>query len=87
MAGIQKIGGISYNSSRVEPVTRYSKEHCSKKLKETEEEAADRAETLAYLAKYPNPDHLSFAELLDQATKNPLEADDETGYIVDIKTP
>ena len=70
MGEIRRIERISYNSGRVERITRYTPEERAAKIKEIEQAAADRAEIRALLAKYPNPDHLSFAELLEQALYN-----------------
>jgi hypothetical protein len=84
MGEIRRIERISYNSGRVERVTRYSPEERAAKIKEIEQAAADRAEIRALLAKYPNPAHLSFAELLEQALKNQKLNDDELAYILDI---
>ena len=61
MGGI-RVESITYNSGRVERIERFSRRHPL-----TEEE---RAEISAYLAKFKNPDHLSFAELLEQAQNN-----------------
>lgn len=84
MSEIRRIERISYNSGRVERVTRYTPEDRAAKIKEIEQAAADRAEIRALLAKYPNPDHLSFAELLEQALYNQKLNDDELAYILDI---
>ncbi len=84
MGEIRRIERISYNSGRVERVTRYTSEERAAKIKEIEQAAADRAEIRALLAKYPNPDHLSFAELLEQALNNQKLNDDELSYILDI---
>ena len=84
MGEIRRIERISYNSGRVERVTRYTPEERAAKIKEIEQAAADRAEIRALLAKYPNPDHLSFAELLEQALNNQKLNDDEFAYILDI---
>ena len=84
MGEIRRIERISYNSGRVERVTRYTPEERAAKIKEIEQAAADRAEIRALLAKYPNPDHLSFAELLEQALNNQKLNDDELAYILDI---
>ncbi len=84
MGEIRRIERISYNSGRVERVTRYTPEERAAKIKEIEQATADRAEIRALLAKYPNPDHLSFAELLEQALNNQKLNDDELAYILDI---
>ena len=61
MGGIGRVERITYNSGRVERIKRVSRHPL------TEEE---KAEISAYLAKFPNPNHLSFAELLEQAQNN-----------------
>ena len=81
---IEGIGRIAYDSGRVEPVRRYTPEERAAKIREIEQEAADRAELRALLAKYPNPDHLSFAELLEQAVNGGQIKDDDLDYILDI---
>lgn len=81
---IEGIGRIAYDSGRVEPVRRYTPEERAAKIREIEQEAADRAELRALLAKYPNPDHLSFAELLEQAVNSGQIKDDDLDYILDI---
>ena len=69
---------------RVERVTRYTPEERAAKIREIEQAATDRAEIRAYLAKFPNPEYLSFAELLEQALSNQKTNDDELAYILDI---
>lgn len=75
--GIQRI-------ARVEPVRGYTLAERVAKLRQIEREAADRAEIREYLAKYPNPDHLSFADLLEQAIKGQKITEEELDYILDI---
>ena len=82
--GIQRIGRISSNADRVEPVRRYTPEERAEKIKEINEAANDRAELRALLAKYPNPNNLSFAELLENGGDGGQIQDDESGYILDI---
>ena len=65
MSEIKRIGRLTHDFCMVERVTRYTPEERVAKIKEIEQAAADRAEIRALLAKYPNPDHLSFAELLE----------------------
>ena len=81
---IEGIGRIAYDSGRVEPVRCYTPEERAAKIREIEEAAADRAELRVLLAKYPNPDHLSFAELLEQAVNGGQIKDDDMNYILDI---
>ena len=61
MYRIGRVESITYNSGRVERIKRVTRHPL------TEE---DRAEISAYLAKFPNPNHLSFAELLEEAYNN-----------------
>lgn len=84
MGEIRRIGRVAYNSGRVERVTNYTPEELAAKIKEIEQAAAEGAEIRAYLAKFPNPNHLSFAELLEQALNNQRTNDDELAYILDI---
>lgn len=81
---IERIGRVSFDAGRVEPVRRYTPEEWAEKIKEIEQAAADRAELRALLAKYPNPNHLSFAELLEQAINGGQIKDDDLDYILDI---
>ena len=84
MSEIKRIGRLTHDFCMVERVTRYTPEERAAKIEEIEQAAADRAEIRALLAKYPNPDHLSFAELLEQALNNQKLNDDEFAYILDI---
>ncbi len=84
MGEIHRIERVSYTTGRVERVTNYSPEVRVAKLKEIEQAAADRAEIRDYLAKFPNPNNLSFAELLEQALRNQETDDEEIAYILDI---
>ena len=84
MGEIRRIGRVAYNSGMVAQVTNYSPEERATKIKEIEQAAAERAEIRAYLAKFPNPEHLSFAELLEQALNSQKTNDDELAYILDI---
>lgn len=77
---IERIGKVSF----VEPVHRYTPEERAEKIREIEQTAAERAELRALLSKYPNPDHLSFAELLEQAVNGRQIKDDDFDYILDI---
>ena len=61
MYRIGRVESITYNSERVERIKRVSRHPLTE---------AERAEISAYLAKFKNPDHLSFAELLEQAQNN-----------------
>lgn len=81
---IKRIGRASFDTGRIEPVCRYTPEERAAKIKEIEQAAVDRAELIALLAEYPNPDHLSFAELLEQAINGGQIKDDDLDYILDI---
>lgn len=81
---IGKIRGVAYSSSRVEPVRNYSPQERAEKLSEIDRAAADRAEIREILARYPNPDHLSFPELLEKAINENKVTDDDLDYILDI---
>ena len=93
--GIQRISSIL--SSKVEPVRRYTPSERKQKMEMMEAEIKEHAEMLALRReikeKYPNPDKLSFSELLQQE-KNGVQSlqesaskqsDDDDGYILDIK--
>lgn len=81
---IGKIRKVAYSSSRVEPIRNYSPQERAEKLREIDRAAADRAEIREILARYPNPDHLSFPELLEMAIKGKKVTDDDLDYILDI---
>ena len=68
MGRIGRVESITYNSGRVERVERVSRHPL------TEEE---RAEISAYLAKFKNPDHLNFSEVLEQPQLNKEMNDDK----------
>lgn len=82
-----RIEGISRISkiTRVEGIRNYTPAERAEKINEIEKAAAVRAEVRAYLSRFPNPEHLSFAELLEQAIKNNKATDDDLAYILDIK--
>ena len=83
---ISGISRISYDSSRVEPVHRHTKAEMDAIFEQLEQQEKDRAEFREYLAKYPNPDHLSFSELLAQNKVGAQDNDnDDEGFILDIK--
>ena len=81
---ISGISNISYNPSRVEPVRRHTQAEIDAIYESVEQQEKDRVEIREYLAKYPNPKHLSFSELLEQKKAGVQDNDDE-GYILDIK--
>ena len=80
---ITGIQNISYDSSRVQPVRRHTKAEVDAIFDAVEEQEKDRAEIREYLAKFPNPNHLSFSELLAQ-NKAGAQGDDDEGYVLDI---
>ena len=81
---ISGITSIGYDSSRVQPVRRHTKAEIDAIFDAVEEQEKDRAEIREYLAKFPNPNHLSFSELLAQ-NKAGAQGDDDEGFVLDIK--
>ena len=79
---INGIQGVSYNSYSVQRVRNYSPKEREEKIKQLEAEYKEKAEVRNYLAKYKNPENLSFKELLDQAMQP--EPEDDEDYILDI---
>ena len=80
---ISGITSIGYDSSRVQPVRRHTKAEVDAIFDAVEEQEKDRAEIREYLAKFPNPNHLSFSELLAQ-NKAGAQSEDDEGYVLDI---
>ena len=80
---ISGITSIGYDSSRVQPVRRYTNAEVDAIFDAVEEQEKDRAEIREYLAKFPNPNHLSFSELLAQ-NKAGAQVEDDEGYVLDI---
>ena len=80
---ISGITSIGYDSSRVQPVRRHTKAEVDAVFDAVEEQEKDRAEIREYLAKFPNPNHLSFSELLAQ-NKAGAQVEDDEGYVLDI---
>lgn len=80
---IERVKYVSSDSSRVEKVRRATPEQRSETMREIEQAEKDRADFRAILAKYPNPDHLSFPELLEMAVNGNVQAEDPD-VIVDI---
>ena len=80
---ITGISGVSYNSTKVQPVRRHTKAEVDAIFDAVEEQEKDRAEIREYLAKFPNPNHLSFSELLAQ-NKAGAQSEDDEGYVLDI---
>lgn len=88
---ISAVSNISYDATRVAPVRGYTKEERSALIESVEKESEKRMEELAekraYLAKYPVPKGATFSEVLDQKLGKlpPASADDDEGYVLDIK--
>lgn len=80
---ISRISNISYNATRVEPVRRHTKAEIEAIFDSVEQQEKDRAEIREYLANFPNPNKLSFSELLSKNKSGTL--DNEEGYVLDIK--
>ena len=90
---IEGIGGISYNSTRVQPVRGYTEKERAAKIEAIEKESEKRLEAIAekraYLAKYPTPKGATFTGLLDEAmgkSKKIPSADDDEGYVLSIQS-
>ena len=77
------ISGVGYNSTKVQPVRYHTKAEVEAIFDAVEEQEKDRAEIREYLAKFPNPNHLSFSELLAQ-NKAGAQVEDDEGYVLDI---
>ena len=84
---ISRIQSVGYVSTRVEPVRGYTAKERAAKRKEIDEAMEERVEINKYLAKFPNPEHKSFQQLLDELM-NPekSEMSDDDGVIVDIRS-
>ncbi len=78
---ISRIQSVGYVSTRVEPVRAYTQAEKEAILANIEKQQEERAEINKYLAQFPNPEHKSFQELLDELM-NPQDED----VIVDIKS-
>ncbi len=52
--------------SRIQQIKAYTDEERSERLKQIELTLQEQEELRAYLAQFPNPDHLSFEELLQR---------------------
>lgn len=94
MANVNKIIRIASDSSSIDPVRRYTDSERKAKMEMMEEEIKEHAEMLAIRReikeKYPNPEKLSFAELLEQekngTVENKSNTQDDEGFILDIKS-
>ncbi|WP_407434745.1 hypothetical protein [Treponema sp.] len=80
---IEPIGRIE-RIAGVEKIRGYTPAERIAKIKEIEKLLADKAEIQAYLAKFPNPEHLSFSELLERAINENKMRKEELDYILDI---
>ena len=81
---ISRISNISYNATRVEPVRRHTQAEIDAIFDAVEQQEKDRGEIREYLARFPNPNNLSFSELLAQNKAGAQDNDDE-GFVLDIK--
>ena len=83
---ISRISNISYNASRVEPVRRHTQAEIDAIFDAVEQQEKDRAEIREYLARFPNPNNLSFSELLAEERNGAQNNDnDDEGFVLDIK--
>lgn len=85
---IEKLSSVTYSSARIEPVRGYTAAERKAKIEAVEKDSEDRAEIRKYLAMYPNPEKLSFSDLLDRQLgigNSQTEDDDEDGFVIDIK--
>lgn len=93
MAEIHRIVRIASDSSSIDPVRRYTDSERKAKMEMMEDEIKEHAEMLAIhreiKEKYPNPENLSFTELLEQgknqAVESKADTKDDEGFILDIK--
>lgn len=81
---ISRISNISYNATRVEPVRRHTQAEIDAIYESVEQQEKDRAEIREYLARFTNPNNLSFSELLAQNKAGAQDNDDED-FVLDIK--
>ena len=83
---ISRISNISYNATRVEPVRRHTQTEIDAIFDAVEQQEKDRAEIREYLARFPNPNNLSFSELLAEERNGAQNNDnDDEGFVLDIK--
>ena len=92
---IESIQRIKYDSTVVTPVRRYTKSEKQAKMEMIEKQISNHEEMTAIhreiKQKYPNPQKLSFKELLQQEMKGGPDSDsianqeDEDGFILDLK--
>ncbi len=94
MAEINRIVRIISDSSSIDPVRRYTDSERKAKMEMMEEEIKEHAEMLAIRREikenYPNPEKLSFEELLEQektgSDQGQANIEDDEGFILDIKS-
>ena len=72
---------------RIKAIQPYSMETQTLRIHDCLQAAQDRAELHALLAKYPNPEHLSFAELLEQAVNDRKKEAEELDFVLDLGRP
>ena len=92
---IESIQRIKYDSTVVTPVRRYTKSEKQAKMEMIEKQISNHEEMTAIhreiKEKYPNPQKLSFKELLQQEMKGGPDSDsianqeDDEGFILDLK--
>ncbi len=71
---IEPVSSINYDGGKVSAVRGYSKKEIRKKLEEYRESkdllSAQEKQDKEYLSLFSNPDHLSFAELLERELRS-----------------
>ena len=89
---IDSIQSIRYDSTVVTPVRGYTKSERKAKMEAIEKQIAQHEEITAIhreiKKQYPNPQKLSFKELLQQemdGEENSVNQEDDDGFIIDIK--
>ena len=89
---IESIQRIKYDSTVVTPVRRYTKSEKQAKMEMLEKQISNHEEMTAIhreiKQKYPNPQKLSFKELLQQEMSgegNTVNQEDDEGFILDLK--
>lgn len=90
---IEPIQHINGSSNRVSAIRGYTKEERAEKVKEIDALVEEHAQMAAIRQKiqkdYPNPQMLSFKELLNQEIngkhEKPSPSENEEGFILDIK--
>ena len=89
---IESIHRIQYDSTVVTPVRGYTKSERKAKMETIEKQIAKHEEITAIhreiKKQYPNPQKLSFKELLQQEMseeQNAASQENDDGFIIDIK--